>query len=408
MTMRVRLSWAASTVVFGMAIATPGLAQQDTTKRVRDSLAADSAALVRELARASARPAGGAGPTNARLLPDVSAVGDLLADFSKNGSTLEGGQRFSVREVEVAIQAAVDPYFRGEVFLGFNDEEGAAVEQAFIVTSSLPLGLEARGGRFLMPFGKQNLTHRHDLHTIDYPWVLQRFLGAEGLKGTGVSVSKVLAPFGFYQELQLTAVDQFGEAGEALETEEPVNKRLGNLGYAARLRNYVDLTKHANIEVSASVVTGKRAQPAAGLVVGNAIPVRQSLVGIDVTYRWRPLQQGLYRSFILQGELIRQFNEDIADPGYQGPVGNHTGGYLFGRYQLTRRGYLGARYDWLDDPDLGSERLNAGSGYLEFFPSEFSKLLLGFERVAPTGGPAYGRILFQATFALGPHKPHPF
>lgn len=408
MKMRVRLSWVTSTALIAMAIATPGRAQQDTTKRVRDSLAADSAALVRELTAASARPAGGAGPSNARLLPDISAVGDLLADFSKNGSTQEGGQRFSVREVELAILAAVDPYFRGEIYLGFNDEEGVGVEQAFIVTSSLPWGLEARAGRFLMPFGKQNLTHRHDLHTIDYPWVLQRFLGAEGLKGTGVSVSKVVAPFGFYQELQLTAVDQFGEAEEGLETEEPVNKRLGNLGYAARFRNYVDLTKHANLEISASVVTGKRAQPAVGLLVGNAIPVRQSLVGLDVTYRWRPLQQGLYRSFILQGELIRQFNEKISDSGYLGPVGNHTGGYLFGRYQLTRRGYLGARYDWLQDPDAGGERFNAGSGYLEFFPSEFSKLLLGFERVSPVGEPAYGRILFQATFALGPHKPHPF
>ena len=59
MTMRVRLSWAATTAVIAMAVATPGRAQQDTTKRVRDSLAADSAALVRELTATAARPAGG-------------------------------------------------------------------------------------------------------------------------------------------------------------------------------------------------------------------------------------------------------------------------------------------------------------------------------------------------------------
>ncbi len=317
--------------------------------------------------------------SNPRLLPDISVVADLLGDLSRRGSTLEGGQRFSVREIEVAVQAPVDPYFRGDVFLGFSDEEGVAVEQAFLTATALPWGLEVRAGRFLMPIGKQNTTHRHDLHTLEFPAVLQRFLGAEGLKGTGVHVSKVFAPLGFYQELQLTAVDRFGEFDESLTTAEPINTNLGGLGFSARLRNYVDLTKHANLEVAASAVTGKRPQPFAGPGAVNALPARQSVVGLDVTYRWRPLQQGLYRSFILQGEVMKQLNERVTRPGYEGPTGGFTGWYLFGRYQLSRRTYLGARFDWLDDPDALGQRLTAGSGYLQFFPSEFSKLMLGYE-----------------------------
>jgi hypothetical protein len=69
-------------------------------------------------------------PTNARLLPDISLVGDLIGDFSPEGSTQEDGRRLSVREVELAFQAAVDPYFRGDVFLGVSDLEGIAIEQA--------------------------------------------------------------------------------------------------------------------------------------------------------------------------------------------------------------------------------------------------------------------------------------
>jgi hypothetical protein len=46
--------------------------------------------------------------------------------------------------------------------------------------------------------------------------------------------------------------------------------------------------------------------------------------------------------------------------------------------------------------------------YLELFPSEFSKLVAGYEAVSPSGGTVTNRLLFQATFALGPHKPHPF
>src|SRR5688572_32604217 len=84
--------------------------------------------------------------TNPRMLPDISAVGDLIGDFSPKGSTQEDGTRFGIRELELALQAAVDPYFRGDVFIGFNDVEGVHVEQAYLTTTALP-GFEVRLGR---------------------------------------------------------------------------------------------------------------------------------------------------------------------------------------------------------------------------------------------------------------------
>lgn len=404
--------------------------QRDSTaKRSRaDSLrgdsarAADSLALVRELeaSAASTRPAaaaqGPSGPSNPRLLPDLSAVADLIGDLSPKGSTQEGGSRLGIREVEVAIQAAVDPFFRGDIYFGFSDAEGASIEQAYLTATSLPWGLELRAGRLLLPVGKANTTHRHDLHTFEYPWVLQRFLGPEGLKGTGLYASRIFSPFGFYQEVILTAMDRFGEAPEGLQATEQPNRRLGGMGYSARLRNYWDLSQAANVELSASAVTGRREQPVTGAAGVNATLARQSVVGGDVTFRWRPLQQGLYRSFILQGELLRQLNERSpslpAASGpvtYDGPTRDFTGGYAFARWQLSRRGYLGARIDALQDPAYGGGTTRAASGYLQFYPSEFSKLLAGVERVAPRSGNARTtRVILQATFALGPHKPHPF
>ena len=199
--------WAA--LVLLAAVAGAANAQQrDSTRRTpRDSVRADSArvadsiAVVRELERLQNEPKtpspaqqpGQGGPTNARLLPDISAVGDLVADLSPKGSTQEGGERFAIREVEVAIQAAVDPYFRGDIFLGISDLEKISIEQAYLTATSLPWGLEVRLGRYLMPVGKQNTTHRHDLHTVDYPYVIQRFFGEEGLKGTGVYASRIFA-----------------------------------------------------------------------------------------------------------------------------------------------------------------------------------------------------------------------
>jgi hypothetical protein len=383
---------------------------------------ADSIALVRELERMSRdtttrRPAQGTqqGPTNPRLLPDFSAVGDLVGDLSPKGSTQEDLCRFCVREVELAVQAAVDPFFRGDFFLGISDLEKISIEQAFLTTTALPYSLEARLGRQLLPFGKINTTHRHDLHTIEYPWVIQQFFGPEGIKGTGVYLSKILAPFGFFQELILTANDRVGEAPEGLLPEDPTNKELGGLGYSARLRNYFDLSESTNFELSASALTGKREQPfdfgatppAPGV---NAVNMRQSIFGGDLTFRWRPLQQGLYRSLIVQAEFMRQVNERNTDPAFGGPVRDANGAYTFARWQLTQRLYLGGRYDWVQDPFSVGETLKAGSGYLEWFPSEFSKLMLAYERLMPSGVgvEATNRLLMQASFALGPHKPHPF
>jgi len=410
-------------------------AQRDTTRRdtttrrtpADSARIADSIAVVRELERLRAEPRAQTpgqqqptqGPTNPRLLPDISAVGDLVGDLSPKGSTQEGGERFSVREVEVAVQAAVDPFFRGDVFFGISDLEKISIEQAYLTATSLPWGLEVRLGRYLMPVGKQNTTHRHDLHTIDYPYVIQRFFSDEGLKGTGIYASKIFAPFGFYQELILTAVDRFGEPTEGLVTLEPVNKKLSGLGYSVRLRNYWDLSQASNIELSFSAITGKREQPVFGADPTLGTAARQSVVGTDFTYRWRPLQQGLYKSFVLQAELLQQVNEKdptlelpsgVPPDGlvYGGPTRNFTGGYAFARYQLTRRGYVGARFDSFQDEAAGGSATNAVSGYLEFFPSEFSKLMVGYERYSPAEGSATDRILLQATFALGPHKPHPF
>ncbi|MBI3792388.1 MAG: hypothetical protein HY275_16115 [Gemmatimonadetes bacterium] len=367
--------------------------------------------------RAQPAPAGGAvGPTNPRMLPDFSAVGDLIADLTKERSTQPDQTRFGVREVELAVQAVVDPYFRGDVFLGINDQEKISIEQAFLTTTALPWGLQAQLGRFLMPVGKQNTTHRHDLHTIEYPYALQRFLSDDGLKGTGVSLSKIFSPFGFYQEIIVTAVDRFGERPDTLTASAPANQSLTGLGGSARLRNYVDFSEAANLEFSASVVTGRREQPLSGTFAGglNAIALRQTVVGGDVTFRWKPLQQGLYQSLIVQGEFMQQLNQRpdaSAVPAgltYLGPTGDYSGGYLFARWQLTQRLYLGGRYDNVEDPTAGGARLEAESAVLEWFPSEFSKLIAQIEHVAPPGAQPMNRLLLQATFAIGPHKPHPF
>jgi hypothetical protein len=217
-----------------------------------------------------------------------------------------------------------------------------------------------------------------------------------------------------------------------------VNKSLGGLGFSARLRNYVDLSEAANIELSFSALTGKRARAIEGtyqvladaptggtqLVDVNAVLARQSTFGADFTYRWRPLQQGIYQSFILQSEVMRQvnargpsellvqcsggFEPDTCTVPLVTESRAYNGAYVLGRLQTSQRTFAVGRYDYLQDPSRDGRTLNAGSVYLEVFPSEFSKLVAGYEALAPAGGSMTHRLLVQAVFALGPHKPHPF
>lgn len=418
----------------------------DSTARADSIAREDSLAIERELEgiRSEPQPAatqgGGAVSAAARLLPNISVIGDFIVDASPEGSTQEDGTRAGVREVELALQSVVDPYFRGDFILGLSDLEGIAIEEAYITTASLPWQLQARLGRFHMPLGKQNTTHRAELHTIEYPHVIQQFLGAEAAKGTGLWVSRIFAPLGFFQELQLTAVDQlFGEGHHDEEgaeeeeplTPEPANRRLSGLGYSARLRNYIDISEAANIEGSLTAATGKHAGGTAscgtfgpgdaffltdcpdGLNAGN---VRTSLYGLDLTFRWRPLEQGLYKSFILQGEWMRRENHELSESFARNdtvvfldsPAFSSDGAYLFARYQIGRRLFLGARGDWVEDPDGEDATFKAASAYLQFHPSEFSKIVAMFERGMPSEGKDVNRLVLQATFAIGPHRPHPF
>jgi hypothetical protein len=93
---------------------------------------------------------------------------------------------------------------------------------------------------------------------------------------------------------------------------------------------------------------------------------------------------------------------------YAGPTRDYTGLYVLGRYQTSQRSFIVSRYDYVQNPDRDGRTLNAGSVYLEWFPSEFSKLVAAYEGVSNEGTKFVNRLLVQATFAIGPHKPHPF
>src|SRR5438093_5627498 len=100
---------------------------------------------------------------------------------------------FNARNIELAFDGAVDPYFEGFANIVFkldNDNETEVeVEEAFMQTTSLPYNLQLKGGQFFAAFGRLNPTHPHTLDFADTPLVNGLFLGPDGLRGVGAQTS---------------------------------------------------------------------------------------------------------------------------------------------------------------------------------------------------------------------------
>ncbi|HKY60980.1 MAG TPA: hypothetical protein VJP59_08210 [Gemmatimonadota bacterium] len=383
---------------------TMAAADADTT----DSLAEIEARLMGELGAADSAAAPARGGSGATLNPDISLIADFLVDLSPDESTLEDGDRYQIREVEIGVQGAVDPYFRYDAFLGLHGD-GIELEEAYATTLALPASLQARLGRFLLPFGKVNLTHRAELPMFDYPLVHREFFGEEGFSSTGVWGSWIGAPLGFFQELSVVGAEgmeahehgeeEHAEAAHALrpaqEEEEAHGESLGDdLGdrlWLAHVKNSLDLTPASNLEFGGSWATA--------VVEEEDARARTNVYGIDVTWRWKPPQFAKYRSAILQAETIWR-NE-------AGPPETRFGAFGYAQWQLSRRWYVGARGDWVEPPEEDGT-LRGGQLLVKWFPTEFSQLRLAYERQDPEEGDALDRLIFQTTFALGPHRPHAF
>ena len=360
--------------------------------------AADSAAPVAEPARG-----GGA----ATLNPDIALIADFLVDLSPDEATLEDGERYQIREVELGVQGAVDPYFRYDAFLGLHGD-GIEIEEAYATTLSLPASLQARLGKFLLPFGKVNLTHRAELQMFDYPMVHRAFFGEEGFSSTGLWGSWIGAPLGFFQELSIVGAEgmeahEHGEEEHAQDAHAPspaqeeeahggsLGDDLGDRLWLAHLKNSLDLTPASNLELGASWATA--------IVEEEEARARTNVYGIDLTWRWKPPQFAKYRSAILQAEAIWR---DEA-----GPAETRSGGFAYAQWQLSRRWHVGARGDWVESLEEEGT-LRGGQLLVKWFPTEFSQLRLAYERQTRDEGDALDRLIFQTTFALGPHRPHAF
>jgi hypothetical protein len=300
------------------------------------------------------------------LNPDISVIGTFVG-HAGDQNQLEPRNHFALDEAEVAFEAFIDPYAKGRVFLSVGPDEKIDVEEGYAQFVTLPWGLTAKAGKTKATFGKVNTWHTHVRPWIDEPLMITHFFGDEGLNDVGVSVSKQIDnPFGAFLEATAEVYDD-------------------NL-YNVHLKFFRDLTENSNIEVGTSAARD-----------GG----HNRFTGVDVTYRWKPLQRAIYNSMILRFEGLANDRRDFDRTLY--------GYYASADYQLAQRWFAGARYDRADrlfDDARASDR--AISATLTFWPSEFSQLRGQLRRTSLGNGPSYNEFLLQLQFAIGAHGAHTF
>jgi hypothetical protein len=328
---------------------------------------------------------GEGGQTSNYFNPSMSVIGNFLAVAGRNHT--ENLPATELRESEVGLQAIVDPYARADFFLSFG-EEGVDVEEGFITFTALPAGLLAKVGRIRTSFGKVNTLHLHVLPWPDEPLPVVNLLGGdEGWIATGASVSRLFPVGDVFTEGTLQVFR--GQAEGLFEGE-----RRGDLSYNGHYRVFADLTEASNLDLGLSYGFGPN---------GTEEDADTRLEGLDLTYRWKPLQTGSYRSAILRGEVYRSRREQ------PGGDQNAVGWYVSGDYQLARRWFVGARLEAADHADDETRRDTGKAALLTFWPSEFSQLRAELRRrhYSLTDEDA-NELLLQLQFAIGAHGAHPF
>jgi hypothetical protein len=327
----------------------------------------------------------GSAVSNSKVFnPDMSVIANFVGVAGKNPASDQPSMQLS--EVEVALQAVVDPYARADFYLSAG-QNGLDIEEGFITFTSLPADLLLKVGKMRAQFGKVNTLHTHSMPTADRPLVSENLVGGEeGLSDSGFSLSKLVAnPFMFIEA-----------TGEVFRGHSNVfqSAERSKLNYVGRLRGYRDLTEGTNIDLGTSVAFGPTD-------IGPGLNKR--LIGIDATFRYRPLRRAIYKRFQARTELIWS-RQDVPSAVNEKAFGY----YGLGEYQFARQWYVGGRYDRSQRGLDASLQDDGGSFFLTYWPSEFTQLRGQYRRTNYSEGVKANEFLFQANFAIGAHGAHVF
>ncbi len=309
------------------------------------------------------------------LNPEISVTGDVRLIAARHGDQLQG----DAREFEVALQSTLDPYSNAKVILTF-EQDAVGVEEGYLYWIGLPGRIRADVGLYRQQVGDLNRWHLHALPESEYPLVYRRFLGDDGLSGVGLSLYTALPVsllHGTHEVwLQGTTAESTPLYGEG---------RHGTL--LGRLQNFWQLSRGTYGQVGFTALGGN-----------NADSLRSRVLGLDLRLTWRPPNAGTRQDLTIRAEGYRMHTSEL------GVGTNRYGVYADVAYRASQRWIVGARYDYVETPHGLMTKEWELSPTITWWESEFVYLRLEGQHHHDTLAGNDDRLVFQAVFAMGPHR----
>ena len=360
-----------------------------------DSLQQDSLLLMQvqnQLAQSNPQPVQARSGISAN--PDISVIGDFRTSYRDNYR-----RHFSANmaETEFSFQSVIDPYAKADFFYSVSRDEETGeftgeIEEGYLTTLSLPAHLQLKAGKFKQQVGRINPVHPHALAFVDMPNAYVRFFGEEGLNDAGFSLSWLLPNRLFFQELTVEATDGPHNS--------PILMRSDANHYTtlAHLKNFWDLTANATLELGLTGINGP-----------NITQQTTNIAAADLTYKWKPVKLNTYRSFTFQNEFYYSSSEIDSNKV------EAFGFYSFVNFQVAKRWFVTARYDYTNKPVDAAFREQAASATIGWYATEFQKIELEAKQTSANQEDElnnfkkdFTQVFLRWIFVIGTHGAHQY
>ena len=327
--------------------------------------------------------------------PDIGVVGTVQAHITEDGEDAEGKDTVTLKELELSFAQYVDPYSRLDAVIAFNDNlepQNVDIEEAYYSHWGLPWGFVGRIGKFRTLVGKQNLQHRHQLDTVNYPLVIRNFFGEEGMSSFGVRLQNFI-PNPWDIPIELTGEVLRGNNGDSFGgiSRRPV--------FNTHIDAFFELSDDATLEIGGTWMNGD--ENVEGSAKGDD-RFGVHIFGGDATLLWHLPNN---RTVKWQNELYYQHRADVNTPNI-----SPWGFYSLVDFRLSPKFSAGIRFDYLQPREVDGEHDESYeiSPYITFWQSEFANFRLQYSHVEPAAndGETDDAVHLQANFLIGAHS-HP-
>ena len=328
--------------------------------------------------------------TQSALNPNISLGGDFYFAYGTSESeynripseTSWGTGQLFLREMELGLQSALDPFSRAKVYISFGRED-VCLEEGYMQFLNLPLNMNLKLGEYKTQFGKLNRYHDHALPQFERPLVLTNFFGLTSLKGFGIAANFMLPSITAHvNELDLEVITggvdhSFTSGGKH------------NLIYVTHIKNYYDINRSTYFEFGLSGAMGKNdPEEVYTTVVG----------GLDLKLKWTPPDRAKYRGIEWRTEFLysnrEQPDETIKAWGFFSSI----------QCRLNARWLMSGRIDYSQLPWDSDLEEKGFAVCFDYWQSEFVFVRFQYTYIDRNFDEDDNRFIFQTNWAMGPHK----